>query len=217
MSTAAAGGAPVPQPRPAGEETGRGRESDLQAWRFRLPDAQEWQRPEEVLRRLYEDAEARAVEAYGWYMRDRVRRRTLSRVLRGLAVALGSAGGVVPLVSVVGGGRPSGWGYVLLALAGACYGFDHFLGISSAWMRDMRTAQKIQRRLQEFQFDWAARNAQDAQAGPSNVTGVDVAWYLNLLRGFVLDLSEIMMDETAEWVAEFQSGLLQLQTQVNRR
>ncbi|ACY98695.1 MULTISPECIES: SLATT domain-containing protein [Thermomonospora] len=214
MSTAAAGQPPVPQPALA-EETGRGRQSDLRAWRFRLPEAQEWQRPEEVLRRLYEEAEARAVEAYGWYMRDRVRRRTLSRVLRALAVALGSAGGVVPLASVVGGGgRPSGWGYVLLALAGACYGFDHFLGISSGWMRDMRTAQKIQRRLQEFQFDWAARSAEEARSGQSEV---DVAWYLNLLRGFVLDLSEIMMDETAEWIAEFQSGLLQLQTQVNRR
>jgi SMODS and SLOG-associating 2TM effector domain 2 len=199
----------------ASRTPGGGRRRDLTARPFPVLDSEQWQQPEMVLRELYLDAESRAIETYDWYLRDRVGKKHASRIFRGLALALGSAGGLVPLTGVASGHGASGWGYVLLALAGVCVGFDHFLGLSSRWMRDMMTAQKIQRRLAGFQLDWAALNAADAVA-PAG-TSIDVPAYLHLLREFTTDLSSIMIDETAEWVTEFQSGIHQLQSQTGRR
>ncbi|MEU4406823.1 SLATT domain-containing protein [Streptosporangium sp. NPDC023963] len=182
------------------------RQPDLGVRSFPLVSAEEWRAPEEVLRRMYLEAEERAIEAYTWYMRDRVRKRASSKVLRGAAIVLAAAGGLQPLASAAGAGGGLGWGYVLLASAGVCVAFDHFLGLSSRWMRDMVCAQEIQSRLHDFQLDWAVLNARDAlDQGP-----IPVEEYLELLRTFIIDLSAIMTRETGEWVTEFQSGLAQL-------
>ncbi|MFI6453486.1 SLATT domain-containing protein [Streptosporangium amethystogenes] len=126
--------------------------------------------------------------------RHRQQRRASSKVLREAAIVLAGAGGGL------------GWGYILLASAGVCVAFDHFLGLSSRWMRDMVCAQEIQSRLHGFQLDWAVLNAQDAvEQRP-----IPVEDYLDLLRAFITDLSAIMTRETNEWVTEFQSGLAQL-------
>jgi hypothetical protein len=42
-------------------------------------------------------------------------------------------------------------GYVMLALAAACVGFDHFFGLSTGWMRFMVTEMSLQQVLAEFQ------------------------------------------------------------------
>jgi hypothetical protein len=184
---------------------------DLRVRPFPVPSPEEWREPEAVLRRMYDAAEGYAIEAAEWYLHDRVRKKTFSRLLRGLAVVFGAAGGLQPLITVAMSGKSSGWGYVCLALAGACVAVDHFLGLSSRWLRDMVTAQRIQRRLQRFQIDWTALNAQAAAAQPEEP--VDVPAYLDLLRGFVLDVSDITINETSEWVSEFQAGIAQLQGQ----
>ncbi|GAA3030911.1 SLATT domain-containing protein [Streptosporangium longisporum] len=189
---------------PGGRRTFR--QPDLGVRTFPLVSAEEWRRPEEVLRRMYLEAEERAVEAYTWYMRDRVRKRVSSKVVRGAAIVLAAAGGLQPLASAAGAGGGLGWGYVLLASAGVCVAFDHFLGLSSRWMRNMVCAQEIRSRLHDFQLDWAVLNARDAAGqGP-----IPVEEYLELLRAFITDLSATITRETGEWVTEFQSGLAQL-------
>lgn len=169
--------------------------------------AERWRQPEAVLAELYDDAQSRAVEACEWYLADRRGKKTASRLLRGLAMLLASAGGLIPLANVTTGQSVSGWGYVLLAGAGVCFGFDRVLGLSAGWMRDMTTAQRIQRRLQAFQFDWTALDAARAIDG----TSVSVEPYLTLLRDFATGLSDLMIEETGEWVSEFQSGLAMLE------
>ena len=77
----------------------------------------------------------------------------------------------------------------------------------------MTTAQRIQRRLQMFQFDWTALDADRAASG----TAVIVEPYLTLLRDFAMDLSDLMIEETREWMSEFQSGLQLLEAQTGRR
>jgi hypothetical protein len=175
--------------------------------------AERWKQPEAVLAELYNDAESRAIEACEWYLTDRRGKKNASRLLRALAVLLASAGGLIPLANVTTGQSVSGWGYVLLAGAGVCFGFDRFLGLSAAWMRDMTTAQRIQRRLQLFQFDWTALDAARAADGAGGAVGP----YLTLLRDFATDLSDLMIEETGEWVSEFQSGLQVLEAQTGRR
>lgn len=191
----------------------RRRKNDLTPQPFPVVAAERWQQPEAVLTELYEDAQSRAIEACEWYLADRVGKKNASRLLRGAAVLLASAGGLIPLANVTTGQAVSGLGYILLAGAGVCFGFDRFLGLSSGWMRDMTTSQHIQRRLQVFQFDWAALDA--ARAGDPAAVAVEP--YLTLLREFAADLSDLMIEETGEWVSEFRSGLQVLEAQASRR
>jgi SMODS and SLOG-associating 2TM effector domain 2 len=193
----------------------RGRRTDLRAHTFPLLPPDEWRHPGDALKRMYQDAEKYAIEAYDWYLADRLRKRTWSRRLRALTIILAAAGGLQPLVSAASSRMSFAWGYVLLALAGICVGFDHFFGISTRWMRDVVTAQKLQQRLQKFQLDWASLDAAGTLAPDPDPAGVHK--YLDVLRDFVMDNSAIMMNETAEWVAEFQTGISQLKHQTIKR
>lgn len=209
-SAAQAGQAGAVRPGP-----GRGKRPDLPTRLLSLIPAQEWKaNPEKALTMLYEDAQSRATEVCDWYLADRLQRKRLSRVLRGLALLLAAAGGLVPLANVTVGQNASGWGYVLLALAGVCYGFDRFLGLSSGWMRDVTTAQRARRRLQEFQFAWMELSAADARQEPPQAS---VAAYLTLVRDFDCDLEDLVMGETSDWVSEFKSGLQQLDAATSKK
>jgi hypothetical protein len=188
------------------------RDRDLTARPFPVVDAARWQDPPQVLGELYQHVQARAIETSDWYLTGRRGKKMASRTLRVLAVLLASAGGLVPLANVTAGQAASGWGYILLAGAGVCFGLDRFLGLSAGWMRYMLTAQRVQRRLSVFQFDWTALEAATAAA-----SAVDPGPYLELLRTFSIDLSDIVLGETGEWVADFQSGLTALEAQTGRK
>ncbi|GAA4592681.1 SLATT domain-containing protein [Planotetraspora phitsanulokensis] len=199
------------RPAPASAPNRRGRR-DVPPFPLLTPE--EWRAPEAALRRMYAGAEARAIANADWYLEDRVRKRVPSQILRGLAILLGAAGALQPLAATAGSSDGSlAWGYVLLAAAGVCVAFDHFLGLSSGWMRDMVAAQRIQHRLVEFQLDWAAMNARDA-IGPDQST---VHEYLELLRSFMSDISLITAEETSEWVSDFQTAVSQLNNQAGNR
>jgi hypothetical protein len=45
---------------------------------------------------------------------------------------------------------------LLIALAALLSGVDRFLGLSSGWVRYVRTAQALTERMNQFQFDWEA-------------------------------------------------------------
>ncbi len=168
---------------------------------------EDWRDPAQALAVLYRHAEGTAIEAIDWYLSDKRYKKLCSRLLRALAIALVAAGGVVPLVSAAQpGGGGAGWGYVLLALAAACVGFDRFFGLSSGWMRDVTAAQAVQQRLERFQFDWTTACA---QAAPAPVAPEEVLERLDLLRAFSEDVRDLVRGETGEWVAEFQSTLAQ--------
>jgi hypothetical protein len=104
--------------------------------------------------------------------------------------------------------RPE-YGFVLLALAAACLGYDHFFGLSSGWMRDMITAQALQRRLEALRYDWAAECARSALTSRRQVEEVDRQ--LGLLREFSEDIVALTSSETSEWISEFQTSLAGVQ------
>jgi hypothetical protein len=194
--------------------TTRRRRPDLPTRLLPLIAPENWKNPGEALQVLYEDAQARAIEICDWYMADRLGRKRASRILRGLVLVLAAAGGLVPLANITMGTSVSGWGYLLLALAGVCFGFDRYLGLSSGWMRDVTTAQRVQRRLQGFQFAWMKLNVTDAR---DDVTESSPLPYLELLRDFANDLSDLVMGETDDWVSEFQTGLQQLESATSKK
>ena len=212
-----------PESEPAGQGTSPAKERRRRWWRSRKPPRQrdlnaerypfatpdDWRDPNQAFTTLYRHAEGKAIETMNWYLRDKRGKKRWSRALRALAIALAAGGGVLPLLSAARPGMGgASWGYVLLALAAACIGFDRFFGLSSGWMRDVTTAQTIQRRLERFQLDWAVECAR-AASGP--IGSMQVLNRFELLRAFGEDLLDFVRHETAEWVVEFQSSLAQLE------
>jgi hypothetical protein len=80
-------------------------------------------------------------------------------------------------------------------------------------MRTMTTAQALRRRLELLQYDWAV---ECAKAATRTVDGKQVLTRVGLLRAFADDAAVLMQQETSEWVTEFQSNLVQLETSAGR-
>src|SRR5215211_2706551 len=154
----------------------RRRRPDLRPGPFPTAGLEQWQDTEAALTQLYRYAEGRAIEAIDWYLADKRGKRSWSRGLRLLAIVLVTAGALQPLLDAAAPGPSrTAWGYVLLAVAAACIGFDRFFGLSSGWMRSMTCAQALERRLEQLQYDWAAECARSA-AAPSTPSRSRTAW-----------------------------------------
>lgn len=181
---------------------------------FPIATTEDWRDPAAALAGLHEYAERKAIEAIDWYLADKRAKKTASRTLRALAILLAAAGGIQPLVDAALPGRGwAGWGYVLLATAAACVAFDRFFGLSSGWMRDMSTAQALQRRLETFRYDWATECLRGAITAPDEE---QVTRALALIREFGEDVADAIERETTDWVVEFQSNLAQLEHRAGR-
>ncbi|MVO86565.1 SLATT domain-containing protein [Streptomyces sp. p1417] len=177
---------------------------DLAGRSFPLGD---WGEPADRLDELYRWVERGALDTAAWYLRDRARKRLGARLLRGGA-ALGAVGaGVLPLLDLAGGvAGAAPWGYVSLLAGVACVGCDRVFGLTSGWMRDMATAQAVQRRLQVLQFDWASESVREV-LGPTDGTASEAAERcLGVLRRFSEDVTELVRAETADWMVEFRAG-----------
>jgi hypothetical protein len=176
-----------------------------------------WRSPDEVegsISAAYAYAEARALEAINWYLREKRPNAVGSRVLRFLAIVLATLGGLAPIIASVG------WlsaryavnlgqlGYVLLGLAAACVGLDKLFGYSSAWMRYMMSALVLQRALSEFRLDWAMMIAKLKGQSP---TTDQIQLMLQRLKEFVVLVDTEVERETQTWIAEFQSNLAEIE------
>ena len=196
----------VEDQRPEGSRPDRRRRRhDLRPGPFPTVAMDQWNDTEAALTQLYRYAEGRAIEATEWCLADKRGKRIWSRGLRLLAILLVTAGALQPLLDAAAlGPSRTAWGYVLLALAAACIGFDRFFGLSSGWRRSMTCAQA----LEQLQYDWAAECARSATR---TVDPKQVQNRLALLRVFSDDMAALLQQETASWVLEFQSNLLRLE------
>lgn len=171
----------------------------------------------EALRLLREWAEQEAEDAIDWYLRDKKLKRLGSRVIRGLTIMLAVAGTAVPLGVAATGGSAPGWGYVLLAVAAGCRGFDYFFGLSSSWMRDIAAAQALRAELTEVRLEWSAHVLRTGPrtAGPDDgrMDPEQLDYQLALVTRLVTAVRAHIESETAEWLAEFSSSSQQLQEQ----
>ncbi|MFH8557121.1 SLATT domain-containing protein [Streptomyces celluloflavus] len=196
---------PEMQPEgPPREKGGRRDRKDLTGRPFPLGD---WGEPADRLDALYLWTEDGALRAADWYLRDRLAKRRGARALRLVTAAAVSVAGTLPLLDLTGawaGGAP--WGYLALLLAAVCVGCDRYFGVTAGWMRDVATAQAIQRRLEALQFDWASESVREV-LGPADGTASETAERcLGVLRRFHEDLTELVRSETADWMAEFRAG-----------
>ncbi|WP_327288053.1 SLATT domain-containing protein [Streptomyces sp. NBC_01198] len=170
----------------------------------------------ETLAALRTWAEQEAETAIDWYLNDKRLKRVGSRLLQGLAIAFAVAGTAVPLGTAAYGGSGQGWGYVLLAVAAGCKGFDHFFGVSAAWMRDIVVAHALRTELNAVRLEWAT---DVLRAGPgADIPGrllepAEVERQLALIQRLADSVRGHVDGETADWQAEFSSSTRQLQGQ----
>ncbi|MEU3983916.1 SLATT domain-containing protein [Streptomyces sp. NPDC026672] len=203
-------GQPEMQPERPPRRDGRGegaagsRPGDLTGRAFPLGD---WGEPAERLDELYRWVERGALETAAWYLADRVWKRRGARVLRVGAAAGAVCGAALPVLDLTGAvGGVAPWGYLALLVAVACVGADRFFGVTSGWMRDVATAQAVQRRLQVLQFDWASECVREV-LGPAEGTASEATERcLGVLRRFSEDVTELVRAETADWMVEFRTG-----------
>ncbi len=167
----------------------------------------DWGEPAARLDELYRWVERGALDTAAWYLEDRAWKRRGAWALRSGTAAGALTGAALPLLDLTGvadGSAP--WGYLALLLAVACVAGDRFFGMTSGWMRDVATAQAVQRRLQRFQFDWASECIREV-LGPTEGTASEAAERcLSVLRRFSEDVTELVRVETADWMVEFRSG-----------
>ncbi|MEU6482170.1 SLATT domain-containing protein [Streptomyces sp. NPDC047017] len=202
-------GQPEMQPeRPPRDGRGDGaagpRPGDLTGRPFPLGD---WGEPAQRLDELYRWVERGALQTAAWYLAERVGKRRGARVLRCGAAVGAVAGAGLPLLDltgVLGGIAP--WGYLALLLSGACVGIDRYFGVTSGWMRDVATAQAVQRRLQLLQFDWASESVREVLGPTEGTAGEAAERCLGVLRRFSEDVTELVRTETADWMVEFRIG-----------
>ncbi|MFF5477272.1 SLATT domain-containing protein [Streptomyces sp. NPDC012935] len=193
-----------PQDGRGGEGAAGLRPGDLTGRAFPLGD---WGEPAVRLDELYRWVERGALNTAAWYLADRVWKRRGARALRGGAAFGAVVGAALPLLDLTGAASGTApWGYLALLLAVACLAADRFFGLTSGWIRDVATAQAVQRRLQALQFDWATESVREV-LGPAEGTASEAAERcLGVLRRFCEDLTELVRAETADWMVEFRTG-----------
>ncbi|MFI0899164.1 SLATT domain-containing protein [Streptomyces sp. NPDC020983] len=168
----------------------------------------------ETLARLREWAERDAEAAIAWYLDDKRSKRVGSRLLQGFAIACAVAGAAVPLGTAAAGGSGQGWGYVLLAVAAGCKGFDHFFGMSATWMRDIAAAHALRTELDAVRLEWAAdvlRGRPSAADPALLLEPAELERQLALVARLAGSVRARIEGETAEWRAEFSSNTSELQ------
>ncbi|MDQ1295937.1 MAG: hypothetical protein QG608_3824 [Actinomycetota bacterium] len=187
-------------------------------WKFFLPNrprdvrfTPQWQRcsrddaagESELLETLRSDVEGYALELRDWYLKDKRIQRVRSRSLRAGAILFAGAGGLVPLLHAGTGTGTLGWGYVLLASAGIFLAFDRFFGISAAWMRDISTAQSLDRLLIRLQISLL-------QASLRAETEERTKEIISVISEFADEIIECVGAETMGWREDFVSGQAEL-------
>ncbi|PJM95643.1 SLATT domain-containing protein [Streptomyces sp. CB01373] len=202
-------GQPEMQPeRPPQDGRGDGaaglRPGDLTGRPFPLGD---WGEPAQRLDELYRWVERGALQTVAWYLGERMWKRRGARALRVGAAAGAVTGAALPLLDLTGAaGGAAPWGYVALLLCVACVGIDRYFGVTAGWMRDVATAQAVQRRLQALQFDWASENVREVLGPAEGTAGEAAERCLGVLRRFSEDVTELVRTETADWMVEFRIG-----------
>lgn len=166
-----------------------------------------------------------AGKSSNWYWRAKRWKARPSYIIRFSAWVLASIAGLLPIIAGLIPATPSGqtpsgiaalnlgnglWASLLLGIAAALYGLDKTFGFSSGWARYVLAATNIRKMLEEFRMEWAQLMA---KAGTS-LTVDNVAPLLERAKKFRSDVEGLVLQETKDWVTEFQSNMAQMEKDV---
>jgi len=164
--------------------------------------------------------ESEATKAIDWYWKNKKWNARWSRWFRLWALILTAGAGLVPVAFYIakdfGWATPavvatSGlWASVLVGVAAGLLGLDRAFGFSSGWARYVLAATDIRRRLEEFRMDWMALTAAASpQPSPEQIGAL-----IQKAREFRVAVEAIVVQETKDWVTEFQNNAAQLEKEV---
>jgi hypothetical protein len=171
---------------------------------------------EQSLKNIFCYVVEQAGESSRWYWRAKIWKARLSQGIRFVAWVLAAIAGLLPIMGAL---LPDGqthtlanglWASLLLGVAAALLGLDKAFGYSSGWARYVLTATNIRKALEEFRLDWAELVA---RAGPSP-TPEQVTPLIERARRFRVDVETLVLQETKDWVAEFQASTAQMEKDV---
>lgn len=183
-------------------------------------DIPKWdpENPSDSLKNIFSYVIGEASKSANWYWRNKASKARLSQIIRFTAWILAAVGGLLPLIgSLFGKYFPqleftnSLWASLLLGLAAALLGLDKAFGYSSGWARYVLTATNIRKSLEEFRMDWAELMA---KAGTPLKTADQVAPLIERAKTFRSNVEGLVLQETKDWVTEFQSSMAQMEKDV---
>lgn len=169
---------------------------------------------EASLRIVHDYVIAETEKQIGWYDNKKASKAKMSRTLRLCAIILTIIAGLIPaLISIgaFGGLDPRGYiqlTYLFLGLAAGCMGLDKYFGFSTAWMRKITTQMALERALTEFRVDWVRSIA---ELGGQRPDATQIQGLLSLAGDLLDSVHDRLEEETAAWVAEFETNLTKLQ------
>lgn len=192
--------------------TGRGTSKDIRPEKADIP---KWnpQDPENSLRDIFRYVVDEAGKSTDWYWRAKRSKASTSQVIRFLALVLTAVGGLLPVIANLIGstGLNNGlWASLMVGIAAALFGLDKAFGYSSGWARYVLTATNIKKALEEFRMEWAELRA---KAGPT-LTIDNVAPMIARARQFRSDVEALVLQETKDWVSEFQNSIAQMEKDI---
>ena len=169
------------------------------------------------LQRLLDYVESEAHKAAAWYLTNKRSKSTWSRAIQMSALILTALGGIFPVASFLLKNMhwpflsESGlWSSLFVGLAAALIGLDRAFGFSSGWARYIMTATSIRKALEEFRMDWLML----ASKASAPLTPEQIAELIQLSKKFRISVETMVIEETKDWVAEFQSSMANLEKDI---
>ncbi|MGH9449398.1 MAG: SLATT domain-containing protein [Terriglobia bacterium] len=163
---------------------------------------------------LFKSTYEKGQERIDWYTDNLRWKRFGSRFFRAAAIILIGIGSLLPLVVTAGIGLgwnvkriPFSFGYVAFALAAGCLAYDKYFGLSTGWLRDIKTQLALETGLDRLRLDWIALIAKVQGNKP---TPDQVQDLLKRLQVFVQFVDALVQQETDAWILEFQASLAEL-------
>lgn len=159
---------------------------------------------------VYQRAEYHALNAIDWYLHAKAGKRVCAQTLRLGTIGASAIAGLLPLLSQIFQNQLAtlspAWTTIALGVAGVLMAIDKFFGCSTAWMRFMATEHRIRQALHEFQMDYDIAQSQWLDNNPSPEQAQTM---LNRCKTFISLVDTIIMQETNEWLLEFQNTIKQ--------
>ena len=163
--------------------------------------------------------ENEATKAIGWYWTRKQSKARLSQFIRFSAFTLTALGGIFPIAVLMMNPLMKSLGAhyqvpesglvssLFVGIAAALYGLDKAFGYSSGWTRYVLTATILEKTLGEFRIQWLLLMAKLT----SPPTPDQIQDLLKCAQDFRAAVGAAVLQETKDWVTEFQNNLLELE------
>lgn len=159
---------------------------------------------------LYQDVIKSCDEQSRWYNINKGQKTWPSKIIRFSSVILFGLGGVFPLIGKTSKVDFTTWGYISIAIAGILLFLDRFFGFSSGWIRYTLTEMEINKRKADLQFQWKIEMIR-IELSKELASIEKKIELMTMLKDFSKEIADLVMQETNNWAAEFQTNISELQ------